>query len=143
MEINEIIRKLREMAAECKVSPRTCREAADLLEMYAANNTEKGKPMNNNVRDALPDIMAEAKRTDPETGQFSEYLADFLIDRGVTINPVVPGLSMGHDMAEICYRNGAEAMREKVVDYLRSQKETAFGPRRNEIQDMIEVVRRL
>jgi hypothetical protein len=50
---------------------------------------------------------------------------------------------MGHDMSEVCYRNGGEAMREKVVELLKDCKAVAFGARRDEIQDMIEKVRKL
>ena len=42
MEINEIIRKLREMAANWTVSPRVCREAADLLEKLQGTDKEAG-----------------------------------------------------------------------------------------------------
>jgi hypothetical protein len=36
-------------------------------------------------RRRLVDLMIEAKRTDPETGPFSEYLAQYLMDHGVRI----------------------------------------------------------
>lgn len=38
-----------------------------------------------NVREKLIDLIIEAKRTDPETGSFTEYLADHLIAHGVTV----------------------------------------------------------
>lgn len=72
-----------------------------------------------------------------------DSFADFLIANGVTITPAVPGPKIGHDMSEICYRNGGEAMREKVVELLKDCKAVAFGARRDEIQDMIEKVRKL
>ena len=37
------------------------------------------------VREKLIDLIIDAKRTDPETGSFTEYLADFLINNGVTV----------------------------------------------------------
>ena len=37
------------------------------------------------VREKLLDLIIDAKRTDPETGSFTEYLADHLIARGVTM----------------------------------------------------------
>ena len=49
-----------------------------------------------------------------------QKLADHLIANGVTITPVVPGPKMGHDMAEICFRNGQEDMRGQVIGYLRA-----------------------
>ena len=38
-----------------------------------------------NVREKLVDLIIDAKRTDPETGSFTEYLADHLISNGVTV----------------------------------------------------------
>lgn len=38
-----------------------------------------------NVREKLIDMIIDAKRTDPETGSFTEYLADHLIRNGVTV----------------------------------------------------------
>ena len=38
-----------------------------------------------NVREKLIGLIIEAKRTDPETGSFTEYLADHLIAHGVTV----------------------------------------------------------
>ena len=37
------------------------------------------------VRGKLVDLIIDAKRTDPETGSFTEYLADHLIANGVTV----------------------------------------------------------
>ena len=37
------------------------------------------------VRKKLIDLIVDAKRTDPETGSFTEYLADYLISHGVTV----------------------------------------------------------
>ena len=37
------------------------------------------------VREKLVDLIIDAKRTDPETGSFTEYLADHLIANGVTV----------------------------------------------------------
>ena len=37
------------------------------------------------VREKLIDLILDAKRTDPETGSFTEYLADYLINNGVTV----------------------------------------------------------
>ena len=36
-------------------------------------------------RERLIDFMIDAKRTDPETGSFTEYLADYLLGHGVTV----------------------------------------------------------
>ena len=37
------------------------------------------------VREKLLNLIIDAKRTDPETGSFTEYLADHLISNGVTV----------------------------------------------------------
>ena len=37
------------------------------------------------VREKLIDLIVDAKRTDPETGSFTEYLADYLISNGLTV----------------------------------------------------------
>lgn len=37
------------------------------------------------VRGKLIDLILDAKRADPETGSFTEYLADHLIANGVTV----------------------------------------------------------
>lgn len=38
-----------------------------------------------NVREKLIDLIIDTKRTGPETGSFTEYLADHLIAHGVTV----------------------------------------------------------
>ena len=42
------------------------------------------------VREKLIDLIIDAKRIDPETGSFTEYLADYLINSGVTVQEWVP-----------------------------------------------------
>ena len=37
------------------------------------------------IREKLIDLIIGAKRTDQETGSFTEYLADYLISNGVTV----------------------------------------------------------
>ena len=39
----------------------------------------------------LIDLMIEAKRTDPETGNFTDYLADYLLEHGVIVLPCKVG----------------------------------------------------
>ena len=43
-----------------------------------------------NVREKLIDLIIDAKRTDPETGSFTEYLADNLIAHGITVQEWIP-----------------------------------------------------
>ena len=42
-------------------------------------------------RERLIDLMIEAKRTDPETGSFTDYLADYLLANGVSVLPCKVG----------------------------------------------------
>lgn len=42
------------------------------------------------VREKLIDLIIDAKRTDPEAGSFTEYLADCLISHGVTVQEWIP-----------------------------------------------------
>ena len=37
------------------------------------------------VREKLVELIIDAKRADPETGSFTEYMADHLITNGVTV----------------------------------------------------------
>ena len=39
-------------------------------------------------RKRLIDLIVEAKKSDPETGSFTEWLADFLVGYGVPFSPV-------------------------------------------------------
>lgn len=42
-------------------------------------------------KERLIDLMIEAKRTDPETGSFTDYLADYLLEHGVIVLPCKVG----------------------------------------------------
>ena len=39
-------------------------------------------------RERLIDLMIEAKKTEPETGSFTDCLADYLLEHGVIVPPV-------------------------------------------------------
>lgn len=47
--------------------------------------------MANADRERLIDLMIEAKRTEPETGSFTDYLADYLLEHGVIVLPCKAG----------------------------------------------------
>lgn len=97
------------------------------------------------MREKLIELLDEVHRK-PLGKEYRERLgtiADHLIANGVTITPAVPGARIGHDMTEVCYRNGEEAMREKVINYLRDQKGVTMGVIRSTIGDIIEKVRKL
>ena len=49
-----------------------------------------------NNRERLIDLIIEAKRTDPDTGSFTEYLADYLISNGVIVPPCKVGDTVYH-----------------------------------------------
>ena len=42
-------------------------------------------------RERLIDFMIDAKRTEPETGSFTDYLADYLLEHGVIVPPCKVG----------------------------------------------------
>ena len=44
-----------------------------------------------NDRERLIDFMIDAKRTEPETGSFTDYLADYLLKHGVIVLPCKVG----------------------------------------------------
>ena len=43
-----------------------------------------------NDREKLIDLIIDAKRRDPETGSFTEFLADHMIANGVTVQKWIP-----------------------------------------------------
>ena len=45
-------------------------------------------------RERLIDLMIDAKRTEPETGSFTDYLADYLLEHGVIVPPCKVGDSV-------------------------------------------------
>lgn len=57
-------------------------------------------------RERLIGLMIEAKRTDPETGSFTDYLADYLIEHGVIVLPCKVGdtvyyvTGIGHNLVK-------------------------------------------
>ena len=57
-------------------------------------------------REQLIDLIIEAKRTDPETGSFTDYLADYLIEHGVIVLPCKVGTTVyyvtgiGHNLVK-------------------------------------------
>ena len=61
----------------------------------------------------------------------AEVVADYLLDNGVTITPAVPGPVVGHDITELCFRNGKEEGRKElkaeVLAHLLDQKTKVKG----------------
>ena len=57
-------------------------------------------------RERLINLMIEAKRTDPETGSFTDYLADYLLEHGVIVLPCKVGK----------YEKGRREEMKKILD---------------------------
>lgn len=47
-------------------------------------------------REKLIDLIVEAKRTEPETGSFTDYLADYLLEHGIIVLPCKVGDTVYH-----------------------------------------------
>ena len=60
-------------------------------------------------RERLIDLIIDAKRTDPETGSFTDYLADYLLEHGV----IVPQCKVG-DIVYVPYKD-SQTIEEKRV----------------------------
>lgn len=62
-------------------------------------------------RERLIDLMIEAKRTEPETGSFTDYLADYLIANGV----IAPPCKVGQTVWFIRNKEIIETCVEKII----------------------------
>ena len=60
-------------------------------------------------RERLINLMIEAKRTEPETGSFTDYLADYLLEHGVIVLPCKVG-----DIVYVPYKD-SQTIEEKRV----------------------------
>ena len=81
------------------------------------------------VREKLVDLIIDAKRTDPETGSFPEYLADHLIANGVTVQEWIPVKDRLPDnkeydwvLAQVVEDNGYMHI-PKVMEYRQSKND--------------------
>ena len=68
-------------------------------------------------RERLIDLMIEAKRTEPETGSFTDYLADYLLEHGVIVPPYL--------QAEVSEKLEREIKSEAVKEFAYRLKERA------------------
>lgn len=61
----------------------------------------------------------------------ANVLANYLVRNGVTITPAIPGPVVGHDITELCFRNGKEEgrkeLKEEVLAHLLDQKTKVKG----------------
>ena len=62
-------------------------------------------------RERLIDLMIDAKRTDPETGSFTEYLADYLLEHGV----IVPPCKVGDRLYEVTGRKTVSVYKVRAI----------------------------
>lgn len=69
---------------------------------------------------------------------FNENQAKYIESLGIA--PVVPGPVMGHDMAELCYRNGEQHMKEKIISKLMEHKTKVKGACHSHVVDIIKMV---
>ena len=71
------------------------------------------------VREKLIDLIVGAKRTDPETGSFTEYLADYLISHGVTVQEWI---SVDERLPDLIPCNAGTAYSEAVIAWTSGRK---------------------
>ena len=62
-------------------------------------------------RERLINLMIEAKRTEPETGSFTDYLADYLLEHGV----IVPPCKVGDRLYEVTGRKTVSVYKVKAI----------------------------
>ena len=62
-------------------------------------------------RERLINLMIESKKTDPETGSFTEYLADLLLEHGVIVLPC----KVGDRLYEVTGRKTVSVYKVKAI----------------------------
>lgn len=76
-------------------------------------------------RERLIDLMIEAKRTDPETGSFTDYLADYLLENGVIVLPCMVWVTVYQIDAERVLKSKVKAFVYNAENI--TFAETGFG----------------
>lgn len=70
------------------------------------------------VRERLFQLIEEARVTRSDHGiviNGTRFIAQYLIDHGVTITPEIPGPEIADpNIMELCFHNGEQNMKEKV-----------------------------
>ena len=61
------------------------------------------------------DLIIEAKKTDPETGPFSEWLAEYLVDHLPTLTPPNEWVSVEDRMPKYNIREDGELVSSKIL----------------------------
>lgn len=67
-------------------------------------------------RERLIDFMIEAKRTEPETGSFTDYLADYLLEHGVIVLPCKVG-DIYYTIQKYCNTDPFDTKKEPVMPW--------------------------
>ena len=62
-------------------------------------------------RERLINLMIDAKRTDPETGSFTDYLADYLLEHGIIVLPC----KVGDRVYEVTGRKTVSVYKVKAI----------------------------
>lgn len=89
-------------------------------------------------KERLIDLMIDAKRTEPETGSFTEYLADYLLEHGVIVPPYLQvevseklerkikaeAVKEFAEKFEMAFFIKQDEQREQMLDILKSHRAT-------------------
>lgn len=67
-------------------------------------------------RERLINLMIEAKRIDPETGSFTDYLADYLLEHGVIVLPCKVGDTY-YTVQKYCSTDPFDTKKEPVMPW--------------------------
>lgn len=93
---------------------------------------EKGEPMD--VKEKLFQMIEESRVTRSEHGiviNGTRFIAQYLVDHGVTITPAVPGPEVDHNITELCFNNGKEEgrkeLKSEILAHLMEQKTKVKG----------------
>ena len=71
----------------------------------------------------------------------AEVVADYLLDNGVTITPAVPGPTDDNpNIMELCFHNGEQHMKEKIIEMLMDQKTKVKGVCHAHVVEIIRMV---
>ena len=73
-------------------------------------------------KQTMLDLIAEAKRTDPETGSFAEWLAEYLAEHLPTLTPPNEWVSVEERLPKYNVREDGELISSKILCYCETDK---------------------